>query len=40
MSWELDSDNTNSVLLTEGGVGPYTSRTAQDLPVPGGLGGE
>jgi len=29
MSWELDSDNTNSVLLTEGGVGPYTSRTAR-----------
>jgi prepilin-type processing-associated H-X9-DG protein len=29
MSWELDSDNTNSVLLTEGGIGPYTSSTAR-----------
>lgn len=26
MSWELDSDNTNSVLLTHGGIGPYVSR--------------
>ncbi len=29
MSWELDSDNTNTVLLTEGGIGPYTSRSAK-----------
>jgi prepilin-type N-terminal cleavage/methylation domain-containing protein/prepilin-type processing-associated H-X9-DG protein len=29
MSWELDSDNTNTVLLTEGGIGPYMSRTAK-----------
>ena len=29
MSWELDSDNTNTVLLTEGGLGPYTSRAAK-----------
>lgn len=26
MSWELDSDNTNSTLLTRGGIGPYVSR--------------
>ena len=25
MSWELDSDNTNTVLVTRGGIGPYTS---------------
>ena len=24
MSWELDSDNTNSTLVTRGGIGPYT----------------
>jgi prepilin-type N-terminal cleavage/methylation domain-containing protein/prepilin-type processing-associated H-X9-DG protein len=24
MSWELDPDNTNTVLLTTGGLGPYT----------------
>jgi prepilin-type N-terminal cleavage/methylation domain-containing protein/prepilin-type processing-associated H-X9-DG protein len=24
MDWERDSDNTNSALLTEGGIGPYT----------------
>jgi len=29
MSWELDSDNTNTVLLTQGGIGPYTSGTAR-----------
>jgi prepilin-type processing-associated H-X9-DG protein/prepilin-type N-terminal cleavage/methylation domain-containing protein len=23
MSWELDSDNTNTFLLTQGGIGPY-----------------
>ena len=28
MSWELDADNTNSTLLTEGGIGPYTRRAA------------
>lgn len=27
MSWELDSDNTNTVLVTEGGIGPYTCRS-------------
>jgi prepilin-type N-terminal cleavage/methylation domain-containing protein/prepilin-type processing-associated H-X9-DG protein len=26
MSWELDPDNTNTVLLTEGGIGAYSSR--------------
>jgi prepilin-type N-terminal cleavage/methylation domain-containing protein/prepilin-type processing-associated H-X9-DG protein len=26
MSWELDADNTNTVRVTEGGIGPYTSR--------------
>ena len=25
MSWELDPDNTNTVLITSGGLGPYTS---------------
>ncbi len=29
MSWELDSDNTNTVWLTLGGIGPYTSRAAR-----------
>jgi prepilin-type N-terminal cleavage/methylation domain-containing protein/prepilin-type processing-associated H-X9-DG protein len=29
MSWELDSDNTNTVLLTEGGIGPYLNRAAK-----------
>ena len=29
MSWELDSDNTNSVLLTQGGIGPYAARAAR-----------
>jgi len=28
MSWELDSDNTNTLWLTEGGIGPYTGRSA------------
>jgi prepilin-type N-terminal cleavage/methylation domain-containing protein/prepilin-type processing-associated H-X9-DG protein len=28
MSWELDSDNTNSALVVEGGIGPYTSGNA------------
>jgi prepilin-type N-terminal cleavage/methylation domain-containing protein/prepilin-type processing-associated H-X9-DG protein len=35
MSWELDSDNTNSILLTEGGIGPYLSRTAKTYRCPG-----
>jgi prepilin-type N-terminal cleavage/methylation domain-containing protein/prepilin-type processing-associated H-X9-DG protein len=34
MSWELDSDNTNTVLLTQGGIGPYTSRTARIYRCP------
>ena len=34
MSWELDSDNTNRVLLTEGGIGPYTSRTTRVYRCP------
>ena len=34
MSWELDSDNTNSVLLTQGGIGPYTSRSAKIYRCP------
>ncbi|HTX67437.1 MAG TPA: prepilin-type N-terminal cleavage/methylation domain-containing protein, partial [Opitutaceae bacterium] len=34
MSWELDSDNTNTVLLTEGGIGPYTSRAAKVYRCP------
>ena len=34
MSWELDSDNTNTVLLTEGGIGPYTSRAARIYRCP------
>jgi prepilin-type N-terminal cleavage/methylation domain-containing protein/prepilin-type processing-associated H-X9-DG protein len=34
MSWELDPDNTNAVELTEGGVGPYTSRTARVYRCP------
>ena len=29
MSWELDSDNTNTLWLTEGGIGPYSSSTAR-----------
>lgn len=28
MSWELDSDNTNTVLLTWGGIGPYVGKNA------------
>ncbi len=28
LSWELDSDNTNTDLLTQGGVGPYAGRSA------------
>jgi prepilin-type N-terminal cleavage/methylation domain-containing protein/prepilin-type processing-associated H-X9-DG protein len=29
MSWELDPDNTNTVWLTEGGIGSYTSRSVR-----------
>src|SRR6184192_3782478 len=25
MSWELDSDNTNTILVTKGGIGPYVN---------------
>ncbi|MEP6663382.1 MAG: prepilin-type N-terminal cleavage/methylation domain-containing protein [Verrucomicrobiota bacterium] len=28
LSWELDSDNTNTAGLTESGLGPYTSKAA------------
>ena len=34
MSWELDPDNTNTVQLTEGGIGPYTSRTSRVYRCP------
>lgn len=34
MSWEDDTDNTNRVLLTTGGIGPYTSRTAEVYRCP------
>jgi prepilin-type N-terminal cleavage/methylation domain-containing protein/prepilin-type processing-associated H-X9-DG protein len=34
MSWELEPDNTNSVLLTQGGLGPYLSRTANIYRCP------
>ena len=34
MSWELDSDNTNTVMLTQGGIGPYTSSTARVYRCP------
>ena len=34
MSWELESDNTNTVLVTEGGIGPYTSRVARMYRCP------
>ena len=34
MSWELDADNTNSVEVTEGGIGPYTSRAARVYRCP------
>jgi prepilin-type N-terminal cleavage/methylation domain-containing protein/prepilin-type processing-associated H-X9-DG protein len=34
MSWELDSDNTNTVLVTEGGIGPYTSRVSRIYRCP------
>lgn len=34
MSWELDSDNTNTALLTEGGIGPYLSRASRVYACP------
>lgn len=34
MNWELDSDNTNSVLLTRGGIGPYASGTSRIYRCP------
>jgi prepilin-type N-terminal cleavage/methylation domain-containing protein/prepilin-type processing-associated H-X9-DG protein len=34
MSWEDDSDNTNRVLLTTGGIGPYTARSAEIYRCP------
>jgi prepilin-type N-terminal cleavage/methylation domain-containing protein/prepilin-type processing-associated H-X9-DG protein len=34
MSWELDPDNTNQVLLTEGGLGPYVHRVASVYHCP------
>jgi prepilin-type N-terminal cleavage/methylation domain-containing protein/prepilin-type processing-associated H-X9-DG protein len=37
MSWELDADNTNRILLTEGGIGPYTSRTTRVYRCPADL---
>lgn len=34
MSWELDPDNTNTVLLTQGGLGPYVSSSAKVYRCP------
>jgi prepilin-type N-terminal cleavage/methylation domain-containing protein/prepilin-type processing-associated H-X9-DG protein len=34
MDWNDTPDNTNTVLLTEGGIGPYTSRTARIYHCP------
>jgi prepilin-type N-terminal cleavage/methylation domain-containing protein len=34
MSWELDTDNINTVLLTQGGIGPYVSRDARVYRCP------
>jgi prepilin-type N-terminal cleavage/methylation domain-containing protein/prepilin-type processing-associated H-X9-DG protein len=34
MSWELDTDNTNSALLTRGGIGPYTSKNTRIYRCP------
>jgi prepilin-type N-terminal cleavage/methylation domain-containing protein/prepilin-type processing-associated H-X9-DG protein len=28
LNWEVDSDNTNVILQTEGGIGPYVTRSA------------
>jgi prepilin-type processing-associated H-X9-DG protein/prepilin-type N-terminal cleavage/methylation domain-containing protein len=34
MSWELDSDNTNTTLLTIGGLGPYVGGVARVFKCP------
>ena len=34
MSWELDSDNTNTVLLTRGGIGPDVGQVPQIYRCP------
>jgi prepilin-type N-terminal cleavage/methylation domain-containing protein/prepilin-type processing-associated H-X9-DG protein len=34
LNWELDSDNTNAVLQTEGGIGPYLNRSAATYRCP------
>jgi prepilin-type N-terminal cleavage/methylation domain-containing protein/prepilin-type processing-associated H-X9-DG protein len=34
MSWELDSDNTNTTLLTIGGLGPYVGGVAKVFKCP------
>ena len=34
MDWERNSDNTNSSLLTEGGIGPYTGRSPRIYKCP------
>jgi prepilin-type N-terminal cleavage/methylation domain-containing protein/prepilin-type processing-associated H-X9-DG protein len=34
MDWELNPDNTNYVLLTEGGIGPYTGHTPRIYKCP------
>lgn len=34
MDWELTPDNTNTVLLTQGGIGPYTGKTARIYKCP------
>ena len=34
MSWELDTDNTNSTLLKRGGIAPYTSRNTRIYRCP------
>lgn len=35
MNWELDADNTNSILLTTGGIGPYASLADKTYRCPG-----
>jgi len=34
MTWERDSDNTNTALVTKGGIGPYTGGTAKIYRCP------
>jgi prepilin-type processing-associated H-X9-DG protein len=34
MSWELDSDNTNTMLLAAGGIGPYCSGATRIFKCP------